>query len=159
MSLFDSTKKELSVLLDEIVLGKLQLPDFRRGWVWNDEHIRALLVSIARSFPVGAVILPETGGHAQFQARAVEGVELPPRTKPEQLQRGRPFERLADVEVVVAPYGLLLLVRGLDGLLGLQVRGQAPLLEFGDSAWVLALPIPVAPQGRTTRPYSSRTSR
>ena len=77
MSTFDSTKTQLSKLLDEIAEGKIQLPDFQRGWVWDDEHIRSLLVSIARSFPIGAVMLLENGGEAKFQVRAVEGVELP----------------------------------------------------------------------------------
>ncbi|MFY0568951.1 GmrSD restriction endonuclease domain-containing protein [Archangium lansingense] len=77
MSAFDSTKTPLSRLLQEVVEGKIQLPDFQRGWVWDDEHIRSLLVSIARSFPIGAVMLLETGGEARFQVRTVEGVELP----------------------------------------------------------------------------------
>src|SRR4051794_29558619 len=77
MSTFDSTKTDLGKLLDEIIDGDLQLPDFQRGWVWDDEHIRSLLVSIARSFPIGAVMLLETGGDARFQVRPVEGVTLP----------------------------------------------------------------------------------
>ena len=78
MSTFDSTKTQLSALLSRVVEGKLQLPDFQRGWVWDDEHIRSLLVSIARSFPIGAVMLLETGGETRFQVRPVEGVDLPP---------------------------------------------------------------------------------
>ncbi len=85
MSTFDSTKTLLSDLLGKVVKGKLQLPDFQRGWVWDDEHIQALLVSIARSFPIGAVMLLETGGETRFQVRPVEGVELPPNTSPEEL--------------------------------------------------------------------------
>jgi hypothetical protein len=85
MSTFDSTKTLLSDLLSKVVKGKLQLPDFQRGWVWDDEHIQALLVSIARSFPIGAVMLLETGGETRFQVRPVEGIDLPPSTKPEEL--------------------------------------------------------------------------
>lgn len=85
MSTFDSTKTLLSDLLAKVVEGKLQLPDFQRGWVWDDEHIQSLLVSVARSFPIGAVMLLETGGEIRFQVRAVEGVDLPPNTKPEEL--------------------------------------------------------------------------
>ena len=77
MSTFDSTKTQLGKLLDEVVDGRIQLPDFQRGWVWDDGHIRSLLVSIARSFPIGAVMLLETGGEAKFQVRPVEGVDLP----------------------------------------------------------------------------------
>lgn len=85
MSTFDSTKRSLPDILSDIVKGKIQLPDFQRGWVWDDDHIRSLLVSIARSFPVGAVMLLETGGEARFQLRPVEGVELPPGSSPELL--------------------------------------------------------------------------
>jgi hypothetical protein len=85
MSTFDSTKRSLPDILADIVKGKIQLPDFQRGWVWDDDHIRSLLVSIARSFPVGAVMLLETGGEARFQLRPVEGVELPPGSTPELL--------------------------------------------------------------------------
>lgn len=77
MSTFDSTKRLLPEILVEIAKGNIQLPDFQRGWVWDDQHIRSLLVSIARSFPVGAVMLLETGGEARFQVRPIEGVTLP----------------------------------------------------------------------------------
>lgn len=75
MTTFDSTKILLSQLLADIKTGKVQLPDFQRGWVWDDDHVKDLLVSIARSFPVGAVMLLETGGEVRFQTRPVEGVE------------------------------------------------------------------------------------
>ena len=96
MSTFDSTKRLLPELLSEIVKGKIQLPDFQRGWVWDDQHIRSLLVSVARSFPVGAVMLLETGGEVRFQVRPVEGVNLPPGvTEPELLiLDGQQCERL-----------------------------------------------------------------
>lgn len=68
-------------LLVDIQAGKIQLPDFQRGWVWEDMRIRELLVSVAQSFPVGAVMMLETGGEVTFEQRGVEGVE--PRPKPE----------------------------------------------------------------------------
>lgn len=75
MSTFDSTKLSLQSMLKDICDGKVQLPDFQRGWVWDDDHIRDLLVSIARSFPVGAIMLLETGGPVRFQTRPIEGLE------------------------------------------------------------------------------------
>src|SRR5690606_30408401 len=54
---------------------EIELPDFQRGWVWDDDHIRSLLASIARKFPVGAVMLLETGGEVRFKMRPVEGVQ------------------------------------------------------------------------------------
>ena len=75
MSNFDSTKKRLADLLRDIVSGKIQLPDFQRGWVWGDQDIRSLLVSIARAFPVGAVMMLEAGGDTRFKVRPVEGLD------------------------------------------------------------------------------------
>ncbi len=74
MTTFDSTKLQLPKILTDIVAGKIQLPDFQRGWVWDDSHIQSLLVSIGRSFPVGAVMLLETGGEVKFQVRPIENV-------------------------------------------------------------------------------------
>src|SRR5213083_446905 len=74
MSTFDSTKTLLSDLLAKVVRGKLQLPDFQRGWVWDDEHIRSLLASVSMSYPVGAVMMLQTGNPAvRLKPRPVEG--------------------------------------------------------------------------------------
>ncbi len=81
MSSFETNPKDMKDLLVDIQAGKIQLPDFQRGWVWEDMRIRELLVSVAQSFPVGAVMMLETGGEVTFEQRGVEGVE--PRPKPE----------------------------------------------------------------------------
>ncbi|MCC6285053.1 MAG: DUF262 domain-containing protein [Phycisphaerales bacterium] len=62
---FDSTKRELQILLRDIAVGKTQLPDFQRGWVWDDRHIVSLLASISLSYPIGAIMLMETGGEEE----------------------------------------------------------------------------------------------
>ncbi|MXX96386.1 MAG: DUF262 domain-containing protein [Rhodothermaceae bacterium] len=74
MTTFDSTKKQLPEVIREITSGKIQLPNFQRGWIWDDEHIRSLLISIGRSFPVGAVMLLKTGGDIRFQVRPIENL-------------------------------------------------------------------------------------
>ncbi|OEZ31891.1 DUF262 domain-containing protein [Variovorax boronicumulans] len=81
MSSFETNPKDMKDLLVDIQAGKIQLPDFQRGWVWEDMRIRELLVSVAQSFPVGAVMMLETGGEVTFEQRGVEGVE--PRPKAE----------------------------------------------------------------------------
>lgn len=81
MSSFETNPKDMKDLLVDIQAGKIQLPDFQRGWVWEDIRIRELLVSVAQSFPVGAVMMLETGGAVTFEQRGVEGVE--PRPKAE----------------------------------------------------------------------------
>ena len=71
---FDSTKTPLHDLLRRANSGKLQLPDFQRSWVWDDDRIRSLLASVSVSFPIGAVMLLETGGqHIRFKPRPSPG--------------------------------------------------------------------------------------
>lgn len=82
---FDSTKESLLDMLRSIADAKTQLPDFQRGWVWDDDHIRSLLASLSLSYPVGTVMMLETGGEeVKFKPRPVEGV-LANGSKPERL--------------------------------------------------------------------------
>ncbi len=75
---FDSTKRGLHELLRDVQGGKLKLPDFQRGWVWDDNHILGLITSIAQSFPIGAVMLLQAGNpDVKFKERLVEGVDNP----------------------------------------------------------------------------------
>lgn len=71
----------LKDILDQIGKGELQLPDFQRGWVWNDPHITSLIASISLSYPIGAVMFLEAGG-VRFKPRTFEGVSLPSPTLP-----------------------------------------------------------------------------
>jgi hypothetical protein len=84
---FDSTKTPLQELLTRADSGKLQLPDFQRGWVWDDDRIKSLLASVSVSFPIGAVMLLETGGeHIRFKPRPLAGTHERLRTvQPETL--------------------------------------------------------------------------
>lgn len=70
---FDSSKTPLNDLLKSIKEGKIQLPDFQRGWVWDDDRIKGLLASIAVSYPIGAVMLLETGNpDVRFKPRPIQ---------------------------------------------------------------------------------------
>ncbi len=73
VSTFDSTKTDLVELLNNARTGDAQLPDFQRGWVWDDDHIRDLIASVSRSFPIGTVMLLENGGDVAFRTRPLEG--------------------------------------------------------------------------------------
>ena len=73
---FDSTKTPLGDILKDISEGKTQLPDFQRGWVWDDERIKGLLASIAVSYPIGAIMLLETGNpDVRFKPRPIQGAK------------------------------------------------------------------------------------
>lgn len=74
---FSSDELPLAELLGRAERGELQLPDFQRGWVWDDDHIRSLLVSISLSYPIGAVMTLVAGNpDVNFKARPLEGVTL-----------------------------------------------------------------------------------
>jgi len=106
MSTFDSTKTPLPEIIKQITEGKLQLPDFQRGWVWDDDHVRSLLVSVARSFPVGAVMLLDTGGDVRFQVRPIENLAFGgPIPEPEHiiLDRQQRLTSLTQVLALSAP--------------------------------------------------------
>jgi hypothetical protein len=81
---FSSDKEFLQALLQSLSDGKTQLPEFQRGWVWDDSHIKSLLASISLSYPIGAVMMLETGNpDVKFKPRPIEGVELPNPVVPE----------------------------------------------------------------------------
>lgn len=86
MKTFDSTDEPLPDLLKHIDENRLQLPDFQRGWVWDDDRIRSLLASVSLTYPIGAVMLLETRENsAGFQARPVEGASQESTIDPEEL--------------------------------------------------------------------------
>jgi len=46
-AIFETNPVFLSSLLGDLKTGKIQLPDFQRGWVWEDERIRSVLASVS----------------------------------------------------------------------------------------------------------------
>ena len=81
---FRTAEPALKDVLDGIAAGRIQLPDFQRGWVWDDNHIRSLIASLSLSYPIGAVMLLEAGG-VPFKPRLFAGVQLHPVPKPKTL--------------------------------------------------------------------------
>ena len=72
-STFQTNPIDLHRLLDECHRGVIQLPDFQRSWVWDEDRIKSLIASISRAFPVGALMSLVTGGPVNFKPRPVEG--------------------------------------------------------------------------------------
>lgn len=70
---FQTNPIDLHRLLDECHRGIIQLPDFQRSWVWDEDRIKSLIASISRAFPVGALMSLDTGGPVNFKPRPVEG--------------------------------------------------------------------------------------
>lgn len=72
-STFQTNPFDLNKLLEDCHRGSLQLPDFQRSWVWDEDRIKSLIASISRAFPVGALMTLDTGGNVDFKPRPVEG--------------------------------------------------------------------------------------
>ena len=82
--MFELPQPSLNGVLCHARDGKLQLPDFQRGWVWEEDAIASLIASVARSFPVGALLTLKTGGTIRFEPRTVEGAP-PACSEPDEL--------------------------------------------------------------------------
>ena len=66
--------RQITELMQAVHTGKAQLPDFQRGWVWDNGRIMALIASITCNYPVGAAMFLEYGNtDIRFKYRVIEG--------------------------------------------------------------------------------------
>lgn len=78
--------RKITDLMATIHAGKTQLPDFQRGWVWDDGRIRALIASITNGYPVGAAMFLEYGNESiHFKSRVIEGAPSAEKIVPDEL--------------------------------------------------------------------------
>ena len=82
-STFDTAEPILGEILGRMREGIIQLPDFQRGWVWDDNRIRAIISSVSKAYPIGAIMTMEVGDSIRFLPRPFEGVELPSKVAPQ----------------------------------------------------------------------------
>ncbi|WP_397333799.1 DUF262 domain-containing protein [Ornithinimicrobium sp. INDO-MA30-4] len=83
---FQTPLYQLSDYLRKTTTGKIQLPDFQRGYKWEDERIRQLLVTILRGHPLGVLMLLKGGNdQIRFKPRAIEGAGVPNGAVPDSL--------------------------------------------------------------------------
>ncbi|MEU5393262.1 GmrSD restriction endonuclease domain-containing protein [Streptomyces tibetensis] len=82
---FSIDKRPLRDVLRQVEVGKAQLPEFQRGWVWPWPNIASLLASISLSYPVGTVMLLRAGGNVRFKYRPIEGATPTGEPEPESL--------------------------------------------------------------------------
>ena len=73
---FQTNPIDLIDLLHDCNTGLLQLPDFQRSWVWDEDRIKSLIASVSLAFPVGALMTLKAGGPVNFKPRPVEGAPL-----------------------------------------------------------------------------------
>ena len=78
--------RQLTDLMKAVDSGAAQLPDFQRGWVWDDGRIKALILSVIHNFPVGAAMFLEYGNESiHFKHKPIEGSPADPATEPDEL--------------------------------------------------------------------------
>lgn len=71
-----SLDTNLSKLLDEVQSGDMQLPEFQRGWTWDDDRIRGIIATISQGYPMGAIMRLQYGNpEIKFKYRVIEGVK------------------------------------------------------------------------------------
>ncbi|MEV8177933.1 DUF262 domain-containing protein [Cellulosimicrobium funkei] len=91
---FQTPQLKLADLLQSVKSGKTQLPDFQRGYKWEDQRIRQLLVTVLRGHPMGALMQLDTNAESV-------------RFKPQPLARVA-ADAEAEGRTLVAPERLLL---------------------------------------------------
>ncbi|MCI8993789.1 MAG: DUF262 domain-containing protein [Eubacterium sp.] len=78
--------RPLTDLMKAVDNGAAQLPDFQRGWVWDDGRIKALILSVIHNFPVGAAMFLEYGNESiHFKHKPIEGSDANPDIEPDEL--------------------------------------------------------------------------
>ncbi|APT84612.1 GmrSD restriction endonuclease domain-containing protein [Corynebacterium aquilae] len=71
---FSTPSYDLIDLFNRIDRGDLQLPDFQRQYLWDVDHIRALLVTVLRGYPMGALLALDTRNEPmRFRPRPLQG--------------------------------------------------------------------------------------
>lgn len=72
----ESHDTPLKQLLESVDSGALQLPEFQRGWTWDDDRIRNIIASLSRGYPMGALMQLECGGDVKLKYRPFEGTSV-----------------------------------------------------------------------------------
>ena len=94
--------RPLTDLMKTVDTGSAQLPDFQRGWVWDDGRIKALILSVIHNFPVGAAMFLEYGNESiHFKHKPIEGSGADPDIEPDELEIERYY--YLDIEKAIDP--------------------------------------------------------
>ena len=115
-------------LLNQIKSHEIVLPAIQRNFVWDEQKIVKLLVSILRGYPIGIVLMWET--HNDIQYRPFDkSVRLDPPTRFDENTKKQKLQVVLD-EVLGTQYLILLSCQygqaGIERALGRVVRKKKP---------------------------------
>lgn len=77
-TLYRDTGYTLSHLIEDIKVGRIALPDIQRPFVWSSAKARDLIDSMYRGYPIGTLMLWETGAEAGTRQIGLEEGERAP---------------------------------------------------------------------------------
>jgi len=78
-TVFKEISYSLSVLIDEIQMGDIGLPDIQRPFVWKNTKVRDLFDSMYRGFPVGYLLFWSAGGNGGARQIGADTKQKTPR--------------------------------------------------------------------------------
>ena len=61
-SIYSPITPEVGTVLNDVLLGRIGLPDLQRPFVWKNDKVRDLLDSMLRGYPIGYIMLWESPG-------------------------------------------------------------------------------------------------
>ena len=71
---FSTPSYGLADLIARIDRGDIQIPDFQRAYQWDEDRIRALLVTVLRGYPMGSLLALDTRNEPmRFRPRPLAG--------------------------------------------------------------------------------------
>lgn len=66
---------EIRRILDQIDLKNYALPEFQRGYVWNRDQVRKLMNSLYRGYPIGSLLIWDTGADPNVIRGETSGIK------------------------------------------------------------------------------------
>lgn len=70
---FEPGRQKLKSLLEDCHSGQIQIPEFQREWVWDEDRVIGLLDSVIREFPIGTLMALDTDADINFKPRPISG--------------------------------------------------------------------------------------
>ena len=70
---FEPDRQSLESILADCHSGVIQIPEFQREWVWDEDRIVSLLDSVLREFPIGTLMTLDTDANIKFKPRPISG--------------------------------------------------------------------------------------
>ncbi len=77
-TVFKNVGFDLGVLVNQIKLGQIGLPDIQRPFVWKNTKVRDLFDSMYKGYPVGYLLLWENSAAVSKRTIGDENKQVPP---------------------------------------------------------------------------------